>query len=637
MRGSLASRLILLILLGTGSILAGVGGYGYLCSRSILKEELITRVDGLGELAADRVGRIALVVETVARDMALYLTLDEIPRESLIHLMESTLEAHDEVAGLCVAFPSETDHRPAFVPFVYKDLQGVHRKDLGYLLDIPSRDWYRVPVALKRPVWTEPYFGYGGSERFVVSYGVPVYDDKGGLIAVVVCDLSLTWLADVMDSLNIPGGGEGFVVGSDGSFLSHRDRDLIKEEGPKSLAAKMGSSSLASLGERMTQGGKGITAVEEYFGQKGWIFYRPLGEIGWSMGIFFPKTAITGPLLTLLWSQLGIAIGGLALLVLVALAISRTVTGPIASLASATEVLASGDFEFPLPTVSGDDEVANLARSFASMRESLLAYVEELQDTTAARERLESELSIARSIQMSLVPRTFPPFPDRHDLDLYAILDPAKEVSGDFYDFFMLDDRRMIVAVGDVSGKGVPAALFMAVTRTFIRAFAKEGLSPGEILSRLNDEISKDNESCMFVTVFCVIVDLEDGSFVYASGGHPSPMMIRDGSVALLPPVKGPLIGPMEGVPFHQGEGTLTPGETMFIYTDGMTEATDPWDGFLGEDLPMEWLKAESLSSAEMVRTVREGIRSFAGGSPQSDDITMLALRVLFLNEKDRA
>lgn len=622
----LAFKLIAFIVLGTGSILAAIGGYGYFCSKSILKEELVVRVKGLGELAADRFSRIALVVETVTRDIALSLAFYEPFDKNLLPLLESILSAHDEVNGLFVALPpgKEDDYSRTFV---YKDGRGLHRKKLADDFDVYSKSWYSLPVSRRAPIWTDPYFGYGGSERSVISYGVPVYDLEDRLSAVVVCDLSLDWLADVMDSLNIPKGGEGFILDENGVFLAHRDRNLINTESLWPITVVAGKEAQ-----------KGIIEVGDYRGKDGWIFFRPIGDVGWSMGIFFPETAVTGSLNDLIRSQLYMALGGLLLLVLVALAISKAITGPIGSLSAATETLASGDFDFPLPHISGEDEVAQLSRSFSSMRLSLLAYIKELNDTTAARERIESELSIARSIQMSLVPRTFPPFPDRDDLDLYATLEPAREVAGDFYDFLMLDEDRILIVVGDVSGKGVPAALFMAVTRTFIRAFAKEGLSPGAILTRLNDEIARDNESCMFVTLFCAVVDILNLSLIYSSGGHPPPVLIKDRSARTLPSIKGPLVGPMEGVHFQEGEASLVPGETMFIYTDGMTDATDPSGAFLGEELPLSWLKESGgLSSEETVNLIGGRIKLFSGDAPQYDDITMLALKIKGYPETDGA
>lgn len=625
---SLLLKLVLFILIGTGSILVGIGGYGYFCSRSILRDELIARVNGIGELVADRVDRITLVVETVARDMGLVLALQGYSRETLSPLLESVVTAHEEVAGLCVAFLSEKGDIP-FAPFAYKDSKGLHSKDLGESgMDFSSAIWYRMPIESRSESWTEPYFGYGGSERFVITYGVPAFDHGGRLIAVVACDLSLDWLTDVMDSLDIPGGGRGFVLDADGALLSHEDHVLTRQESLPSLNLMKKDGGLIKLGERMVKGERGIMAVEDRESD-GWIVYRPIGDMGWSLGIFFPKTAVTGHLNDLLFSQALLAAAGMVMLLFVAWTISRAITGPIRSLSCATERMASGSFDFSLPHTSGDDEVAQLARSFSSMRQSLVIHMEKLRETTAARERMESELSIARSIQMSLVPRTFPPFPDRDGLDLFAVLDPAREVSGDFYDFLMLDDDSILVTVGDVSGKGVPAALFMAVTRTFIRAFAKEGLGPGSILSKLNDEIAKDNDSCMFVTVFCAEISLIDGSIRYASGGHPPPLLAKLGAVRSLPSVRGPLIGPMPGMAFQEGEARLDPGEIILIYSDGMTEAMDRNGSFLGGDRLAAWLsELDGLSCEETVHLLLDELKAFVAEAPQSDDITLLGLRI---------
>ncbi len=622
----------LLTMAGTGVILLGIVLYGYGRSMDMLKGELVARVEGLGDVAASRVMKVPLVVEAVARDLSATLPFIGRDQSVIYPLIESILKGHGELSGLCISFPEEggDSSLSGFAPFVFRDREEIKRKDLageGYKRS--EWGWYRLPIELGKPVWTEPYFGTGGSDRIIISHSLPVYGDGGRLLAVLACDVSLDWLADLMEALDPPGGGYAFLLTSGGTILSHVDRDLIMKETIFSLADRRGDESLRSLGKEMQEGKQGLTDfVDFHTGEPGWLFYRPVGDMGWSLGIVFPASALTGPVHDLTRSQFIWGGCGMVLLLLVSMLIARAITGPIRALSSATEILASGDFESPLPEVSGRDEIAQLARSFSSMQQSLLAYTEELQETTAARERMESELAIAHAIQLSLVPRTFPPFPDRKEFDLFAMLDPAKEVGGDFYDFFMVDPGRMLVAVGDVSGKGVPAALFMAVTRTFIRAFAKDGIGPGEILARLNGEISADNDSCMFVTVFCAIIDLESGEFSYASGGHNPPFLVRNGVVDFLPKGIGPLIGPMAGVSFEEKTGVLRVGDALFMYTDGFTEALNTDHELLGDRLAASWLKeAGVLPGRDMVDRIRENIRDFARGTEQSDDITLMVFR----------
>jgi sigma-B regulation protein RsbU (phosphoserine phosphatase) len=229
---------------------------------------------------------------------------------------------------------------------------------------------------------------------------------------------------------------------------------------------------------------------------------------------------------------------------------------------------------------------------------------------------------------MSMVPKTFPAFPERSEFDIFATLVPAKEVGGDLYDFFFLDDDRLCFAVGDVSGKGVPAALFMAVTKTLFRATAANGGTPGEILTRLNAEISRDNESCMFVTLFCGILNIRTGQVDYGNGGHNLPYYLHQNGVSPLEKLGGRVLGLVEQTLYASARMVLRPGEALLLYTDGVTEAMDSTERLYSDQRLAEFLASNRGSSPrQIVGDLVSNVRSFAGAAPQSDDITALALR----------
>lgn len=262
---------------------------------------------------------------------------------------------------------------------------------------------------------------------------------------------------------------------------------------------------------------------------------------------------------------------------------ARTISRPIARLTRMTERIAHGDLTQRIET-SARNEIGVLAASFNEMTRRLNESIENLKETTAAKERVESELKIAHEIQMSMVPKIFPPFPDRSEFDIFAALVPAKEVGGDLYDFFMTDDEHLCFAIGDVSGKGVPASLFMAVIKTLFRATAGNGGTPGEILARLNAEISRDNESCMFVTLFCGILNFRTGEVDYSNGGHNLPYHVFREGVSRLENSGGRALGLVEESPYVSGRIELGPGEALMLYTDGVTEAMDPEDALYSDD-----------------------------------------------------
>jgi sigma-B regulation protein RsbU (phosphoserine phosphatase) len=243
------------------------------------------------------------------------------------------------------------------------------------------------------------------------------------------------------------------------------------------------------------------------------------------------------------------------------------------------------------------------------------------------KQRMEETLKLAHDIQMSMVPKIFPPFPDRSEFDIFATLAPAKEVGGDFYDFFFIDNDHLCFAVGDVSGKGVPASLFMAVTKTLFRATASNGGTPGQILARLNAEICRDNDSCMFVTLFCAILNIRTGQVDYGNGGHNPPYYLHQRGVSPLENPGGRVLGLVEQSPYASGRMILAPGEALLLYTDGVTEAMNPSET-LYSDQRLEQFLGTNRGSAprQIIGDLIGDVKQFAGGAPQSDDITVLAL-----------
>jgi phosphoserine phosphatase RsbU/P len=335
-----------------------------------------------------------------------------------------------------------------------------------------------------------------------------------------------------------------------------------------------------------------------------------------------------------------------SLSVLVAYALVNRISQPLKQLEAHAGRLATQDFSEPvtrpsdiddLPTKSRD-EVGKLAQSFITMEHALRQSVRDLKETTAAKERIESELKIARDIQMSMVPKTFPPFPHRPEFELYATLVPAREVGGDFYDFLFIDDHHLCFVIGDVSGKGVPAALFMAVTRTLFRTVASKVSSPDKILSLLNHEICRGNDSCMFVTVFCAVLDIRTGEVEYSNGGHNLPYFVGHHATASLRNTGGTALGCTTDVSYRSEKIVLQAGDGLFLYTDGVTEAMDETGNQFSELRLEDFLHQSNGSSVtELIHGAVDKVKSHAAGAAQSDDITALAIKFLMTAEKPMA
>lgn len=313
----------------------------------------------------------------------------------------------------------------------------------------------------------------------------------------------------------------------------------------------------------------------------------------------------------------------------IAVFLNKQVVGPVKRVSDeATRFAKENTKEEPLGTISRIEEISNLAASIDKMETDMVHYVTNLTTLTAERERIGTELQLATSIQESMLPHTFPPFPNRNEFDLYASMDPAKEVGGDFYDYFLIDEDHLCLVIADVSGKGVPAALFMMASKIILQSCARLGRSASEILYRTNEALCDSNQVQMFVTVWVGILEISTGKITAANAGHEYPVIRQpDGAYELLKDRHGFVVGGMEGVRYREYELTLQPGARLFLYTDGVPEATDAEGNMFGTDRMLQALNREPQAHPQQVlKNVRAAVDGFVLDAEQFDDLTMLCL-----------
>ena len=319
----------------------------------------------------------------------------------------------------------------------------------------------------------------------------------------------------------------------------------------------------------------------------------------------------------------------------------RMATKPLSMLSKATLGFADSKEGYTMEDVinlpiKSKDEIGDLYHEIRSMQGRMVEYLENLTRVTAEKERIGAELNIATQIQADMLPRIFPAFPDRKEFDIYATMTPAKEVGGDFYDFFLIDEDHLGLVMADVSGKGVPAALFMVIAKTLIKNRAQMGGGPGEILQYVNEQLCEGNDAELFVTVWFAILDVKTGKGLAANAGHEHPALRRaDGQYELVVYRHSPAVATMEGMRFREHEFELHPGDSLFVYTDGVAEATNAQEELFGTDRMLTALNRDPGAAPEtLLRTVRQDIDAFVGDAPQFDDITMLGLHYLGSEEK---
>ena len=378
-------------------------------------------------------------------------------------------------------------------------------------------------------------------------------------------------------------------------------------------------------------------------------------EFGWLMSVYVPMTTSAGEpagyvgvdiLMNDVMDDLhSFALRSILLMAVLTVGLSlvfirvtsRTIARPIRQLSSAAEKLVeeeqSGETTdtsiFSDLSIRTKDEIGALYQSLRQMEADINAYIRDLVSVTSEKERIGAELNIAAQIQADMLPRIFPAFPDRSEFDLYASMAPAKEVGGDFYDFFLIDDDHIGLVMADVSGKGVPAALFMVIAKTLIKNRAQLGESPAEILREVNAQLCEGNEAELFVTVWLAVIELSTGKGMAANAGHEHPVIRRaDGSYELVVYRHSPAVATMEGTRFREHAFQLNAGDTLFVYTDGVPEATDACNRMFGPERMLDALNRDSAAAPrQLLANVRADIDAFVGEAPQFDDITMMAFR----------
>ena len=508
-----------------------------------------------------------------------------------------------------------------FVPFATRDtadVVSVMRIDSVYH-DYFDDDWYVERLKSDSADWVDPYFESPLltthiAPRLLTTYAIPIHNREGRPVAVLCSDLSLEDMRNDMLQ-NVRKGKKHYeqnvahpsyccIIDRNGRYILHPDKNRMLRD---------------YLDANVTfKGGQGaVSAIVD--GVPSWVCYRTVKHAEWTVVMVAPEDLIHRHGRMLNTTILAVMLIGLAAIYLFCRQQIRKITSPLHRFAHSAEEVAKGNFEAPLPDIRDDDEIRLLRDSFGNMQQSLGQYIDELKTTTAQKSAIESELSVARRIQMSML-RT--DIPERPDLLIDAMLNPAKAVGGDLFDFFVRDDR-LYFCIGDVAGKGVPAALVMTTVCGAFRLLAESEPEPVRIVSRMNDMILRNNSMTIFVTFFAGVLDLGTGHLRYCNAGHIAPLV--DGQPL---PVNSNLpIGAMPDWEFEAQEADLAPGSTIFLYTDGLNEAEDAVHKLFGTKRVIEVMQTSSPQPRALIERMTQAVADFVGDTEQSDDLTMLAMQ----------
>ena len=546
-------------------------------------------------------------------------------------ITERILQNNPFICGAAVAF--EPDYYASeghyFSPYSYREENGkILSKQLGNdTYDYHYMDWYQIPKLLKESYWSEPYYDDGGGEMMMTTFSKPLYDECGNLYAIITADLSLEWLTDLVGGIQAFRNSYNLMVSRNASFIVHPDPNLILNETIYSSTYGDDDESLKKMQDDMVHCRAG-EVLRDKEGGKFFVFYSPVETTCWSVAIVCPRSELYAGVRKL--RAILIIFGLIALILMLILSYNgiRKVVAPVEDFSDVAKKIARGEFNAELPKINSQDELKELHDSFEYLQHSLVQYIDELQSTTANKERIESELRIAQGIQMGMLPKSFPAFQDREDISLAAKIVPAKEVGGDLYDFF-INDEKLYFIVGDVSGKGIPASLVMAVTCRLFRSIASYLDKPEEIITSLNNSLADGNESNMFCTAFLGILDLKTGHLAYCNAGHNAPLVIgTDGNVSTIDVVPNLPLGLFSGFPYQGQETQVDRKSMLYLFTDGVNEAENNEKEQFSDERLVDMLKANSgLNPKEVVEVTFAEVERHADGANQSDDITVMCIK----------
>jgi sigma-B regulation protein RsbU (phosphoserine phosphatase) len=522
-------------------------------------------------------------------------------------------------SGAMVIYNSGSAAPDAFLYFAFKE-----------------RPWYIAAKEAGNLIWTDVYSDFA-DRGLTVTCALPVYAPDGRFMGVVGMDILLYDMNETVVKGKVGESGYAFLTDQDDQLVAsiHYGEDG-RLEGDQAFLQTLDRDGVIEL---------------NYNDSDFFLARAPLPLTSWNLGVVLPVEEVMAPavrtderiagltadardnirhtILTIVVIFFVLLCAMLAVVYYLSKLFSRKLTAPIFKLIGAVTIIGGGDLDHEFKIETGD-EIQELGDAFSAMTKDLKRYIQNLTEVLSAQERLAAELEVATHIQASMLPRMFEPFPGRGEIDLYATMEPAKEVGGDFYDFFPVGEDSLCFVIADVSGKGVPAALFMVVARTMLKNQAQFVSDPARILIDVNNALCEGNDEAMFVTALLGIIDLSTGHVRYANAGHNPPVIIRDGGQAdWLDVQPGFMLAGMPGMDFSLQETTLQPGDTLLLYTDGVTEAHNPaQDLYSDPRLLINCAKAPSSGElSDFLGFIRRDIDEFSDGAEQADDITMLALR----------
>jgi len=640
---SVALRTAILVVLATTLVMGTVGFLQIRRVRAELSKDTERQTSKAMDAAIMKIDSRVSNVETAVKTAAAYTYKVATEEEGAYRMMERLLLSNEDISAVTLLYRDSyfASHGRYFAPTVYRDMDntGVVRDEIGgpendfcYLENDSS--WVYT-CKLDSAYWCLPYVDSISTKRPMVTFSVPLHEADGSIYAVLCADVDLHWVENLVSSVKPYDYSIVSVLSRDGKFICHPDSQAVMTINALSYARQVEDPIYLDITQRMLRWVRGSDTMvvrpefikNETKSQEFVVYYAPVDRVKWSVSYTLPVANVMEKPNRIRNWMVVVLLLTVAFIALVCYLLIKAQLKPMKALAHSIKAVSRGDFSKPLVVIKTKDEIRQFRDAFENMQHSLAAYVEELKTTTATKAGMESELSIAHDIQMAMIPKIFPPFPERDDIQLFASLTPAKAVGGDLYDFFIRDEKLFFI-IGDVSGKGVPASLVMAVTRSLFRTLAANESRPQKIVAAINNAIAVNNENCMFVTLLVGVLDLPTGRLRYCNAGHDAPFITGVDKAVQMETVTNLPVGLVVDYDYQPCECVLKTGQGLFLFTDGLTEAENEAKELYGSDRLTALMQVVNRQTPrEQVNAALEAVRQHADGAEQSDDLTLLALK----------
>ena len=628
---SLASRLSRWIIPLSALILITVLSTNYYLSRLLLDDYVENLTRATASSTVRKIETIFNTVATSADSLSSIVSTSDITNKQIHQTIKAFINTNTSIFGMTVALEPHSliGSLGDYSPYYYRNENTLAFSDLAVKnYNYQTRPWYSEAKQVNAPVWSEPYFDEGGGNVQMITYSTPIYlPDHKTFAGIATADIKLRWLDEIIKEMKIGDSGYGLILSRGDVVVAHSEKatnliKLTKDEVDKDkwqhyIDSKTNNSTVNF-----------ISSCPEWVGEGDCRFsIKSLSNSGWKVVIVLPEKELTARINALTTKISIIAVAGLLLLLFVIILITRHLTRPLGKLAIATKDIGAGHLDTELPEAVRKDEIGALTDDFSSMRTALKTYITEIRETTAKQQKLESEIQIAKDIQMSMIPGSGNAFIKEDDFQLFALLRPARSVGGDLY-YFQQSDEQLHFIIGDVSDKGVPAALFMAKTVTLYTRALRDKLTPGQTLTMMNDLLADNNDACMFVTALCGSLNLKTGHMVMANAGHMNPVMQNSQETREFEIDGATALGLMDSVNYPDIEFQLNNQTSLTMYTDGISEAHDTNNNQYSDEKLIELIASiKPGNTQETGNKIIESVDSFSAGTEQFDDITLLIIQ----------